>query len=492
MKKLFPSGLLNKGLKQTIAALAFAAVPLLAFAQEAADVIEPPKEFDPVGWDWMFIASVVLTILVLLVIIRTFDIGSLTETITGKKVIKWDKVNGLVGIIFLVAAVIGVAYEMVYHGKYVLLGNASSAHGKALDSMFMWTFVTTFIVFCITEILLFYFMFRYSYNENRKAHYFFHNNKLELIWTVVPAIVLTFLVLRGFNTWSRITDVSKLDKNTETIEVFAYQFGWKARYNGEDKQFGESSFTFISGKNPLGLAVNGYVDSLSAELNADLKSISTLIGSVEDSTIAWNKELQDLESKQNTTAYPAIYKDIKQKANDASSGAYLTKLERDKRRKTLNLQRIASYRKNKEYFNNSANDDKITTEIVIVKNRSYLFKFRARDVIHSAWMPEFRAQMNVVPGMGTHFAFIPVKTTEEARKEKNDSAFDYYLYCNKICGAAHYNMKIKITVVETMADFNTWIAAQAPVVALPMPVSPGGEMKKSDSAAAIKPTVASK
>lgn len=494
MKKLFPNRLIVKSLKIALAAIAFMGMPFMAAAQDAADVVQPPKEFNPMGWDWMFIAAVILTILIILVIVRTFDIGSLTEKVTGKQVIKWDNVNAWLGIIFLTLGAIGVTYELIYHGKYVLLGNSSSLHGVALDNMFSLTFIVTFIVFCITEFLLFYFMFRYRYKEGKKALYFFHNNKLEMIWTVIPAIVLTFLVLRGFTTWSRITNVSKMDKNTEVIEVFAYQFGWKARYSGEDKAFGEHSFTFISGKNPLGLAVNSYVDSLTTEINTDIKNIDKLIASASDSAIVWNTALKDLVGKLNTTAYPLVYKDLKQKTNDVNSGAYVRNLERDKRRKTLTLERIAAYRSNKEFFNNAANDDKITTEIVLVKNKTYLFKFRARDVIHSAWMPEFRAQMNVVPGMATQFGFTPIKTTEEIRKIKNDSAYDFLLYCNKICGAAHYNMKIKITVVETMAEYNTWLATQASVVAPPavMVAPTEGDKPKADSATLTKQTVASK
>lgn len=492
MKKLFPSRLLSKGLKIALAVFAFIGMPFMALAQDAADVVQPPKEFDPMGWDWMLIASIVLTVLLIAIIARSFDIGALTEKVTNKKVVNWNKVNAWVGILFLVAGAAGVAYELVYHGKYVLLGDASSVHGKALDSMFELTFIFTFIVFCITEILLFWFMFRYRYREGQKGLYFFHNNKLEMVWTVVPAIVLTFLVLRGFNTWSRITNVDKLDKNTETIEVFAYQFGWKARYAGEDHKFGEHSFTFISGKNPLGLAVNSYVDSLSADLTNDIKNIDKLLQSADDSAVAWKTALKVFVGKQNLTAYPSVYKDLTQKVNDAESGAYVRNLEKDKRRKKLTLERIAAYKNSKGFFNNAANDDKITTEIVLVKNKTYLFKFRARDVIHSAWMPEFRAQMNVVPGMATQFAFTPTKTTAEARKVKNDSAYDFLLYCNKICGGAHYNMKIKIIVVETVAEYNAWLATQAPVLAPPAPAMPEGDKAKADSASAQKPTVASK
>ena len=194
--------------KKVLTAFSLILAPALAMA---ADVVETPQEFNPMSWDWSTLLTLALMLLVILVIARAFDIGSLTEKISGKRLVSPHKINGWVAIIFLVLSLIGVWYEMVYHGKFVLLNDAASEHGAVYDSMFMWTFGFTFVVFIITEVLLFYFMFRYSYDENRKALYYFHNNKLEVIWTVVPAIVLTFLVLRGFNTWSKITSADNED-----------------------------------------------------------------------------------------------------------------------------------------------------------------------------------------------------------------------------------------------------------------------------------------
>ena len=150
----------------------------MSFAQAAGDVIQPPQEFDPSSWNWMNILICVLILLIVLVIARSFDIGSLAEKITGKKIVNPHKINAIVGVVFLILSFIGVWYEIKYHGKYLLLSNAASAHGAELDSMFMWTFWFTFVVFIFTEFLLFYFMIRYYYREDRKADYFFHNNKL--------------------------------------------------------------------------------------------------------------------------------------------------------------------------------------------------------------------------------------------------------------------------------------------------------------------------
>lgn len=135
-----------------------------------------------------------------------------------------------------------------------------------------------------------------------------------------------------------------------------------------------------------------------------------------------------------------------------------------------------------------AHDDVITSELHLPVDRPVLFKFRSQDVLHSAYFPHFRAQMNVVPGMITQFGFTPTVTTAEYRKtdymeEKMDRIreirkkedlklvaegeetlpsydnFDFFLLCNKICGVAHYNMQMKI-VVETEEEFNAWMEDQ--------------------------------
>jgi cytochrome c oxidase subunit 2 len=126
----------------------------------------------------------------------------------------------------------------------------------------------------------------------------------------------------------------------------------------------------------------------------------------------------------------------------------------------------------------NSQDDIQVTELYLPKGRKIHFKFRSQDVLHSAYMPHFRAQMNCVPGMVTEFGFTPKYTTEEMRqnpeviaktrginkirKEKGEDPyeFDYLLLCNKICGASHYNMQMKITVVEE-DEFNEWIGKQA-------------------------------
>ena len=105
-----------------------------------------------------------------------------------------------------------------------------------------------------------------------------------------------------------------------------------------------------------------------------------------------------------------------------------------------------------------ASDDIITREVHLVINEPVLLKFRSQDVIHSAFLPHFRVQMNCVPGMTTQFGFTPTKTTTQM-KESEGKDFEYILLCNKICGLAHFNMQMKF-VVETQEEYDTWVATK--------------------------------
>jgi len=139
----------------------------------------------------------------------------------------------------------------------------------------------------------------------------------------------------------------------------------------------------------------------------------------------------------------------------------------------------------------NAQDDIAVSELHIPKGKKVHFKFRSQDVLHSAYMPHFRAQMNCVPGMVTEFAFKPIMTTDEMRQDAkmqekvatinqirakksaqlvaegktplDPYTFDYLLLCNKICGASHYNMQMKI-VVDTPQDFKTWLKDKGTIV----------------------------
>jgi len=264
----------------------------------------------------------------------------------------------------------------------VLLPESASIEGEHEDRLFDITYWLIGIVQFIMQFIIFYFSFKYRGKKTRKALFYADSHKLEIIWTVVPSVVLVLLIGYGLWQWDNVMDLSG-DDDALVIEVYSKQFSWEARYAGEDNTLGLGNVNFIKGINTMGV------------------------------------DMSDLNSR----------------------------------------------------------DDKQVTEIHLPKGRKVIFKFRSQDVLHSAYMPHFRAQMNCVPGMVTQFGFTPKYTTEEMRanqetidkvaginkirsaKGEDLYEFDYLLLCNKICGASHYNMQMKIIVEEEEA-FNSWIAAQ--------------------------------
>jgi cytochrome c oxidase subunit 2 len=112
-------------------------------------------------------------------------------------------------------------------------------------------------------------------------------------------------------------------------------------------------------------------------------------------------------------------------------------------------------------------DDKVVrSEFHIPKGKQVSFHINSRDVIHSAYMPHFRQQINAVPGMTTEMHFVPIRTTKEMREITHNNKFDFILLCNKICGASHYNMQMTV-VVDEQADYDAWYAKQQTFFAKP-------------------------
>ncbi len=283
----------------------------------------------------------------------------------------------------------GLMIYSMYKGQVVLLPRESgSLEGEHIDNLFVITMTMIIFVQFVTQFLIYYFTFRYRGVKGTKAKFYADSHKLELWWTVTPAVVLTGLILYGLWTWNSVMDTSDAE-NPLVIELYAKQFSWEARYAGEDNELGLANVRFIEGINTMGI---------------------------------------DMTDK-------------------------------------------------------NAVDDVPTRELHLPKGRKVVFKFRSQDVLHSAYMPHFRAQMNCVPGMVTSFGFTPAVTTVEMRQNeatiakfeeinkireaegKEPVEFDYLLLCNKICGSSHYNMQMKI-VVEEETEFNAWLKQQKTIAQL--------------------------
>ncbi|MBL7919487.1 MAG: cytochrome c oxidase subunit II [Bacteroidia bacterium] len=260
---------------------------------------------------------------------------------------------------------------------------AASVHGAKIDTLWDANIYLITFVFLVTNFFLFWFAYKYRGTSKTKASYITHNNKLEMAWTIIPAVALAFIIIFGLKYWNEIMeDANKPDR--VIVELYAKQFDWTARYAGKDGKLGETDYRQIDGGNAVGM------DTLDVMGNDDIL---------------------------------------------------------------------------------------VKNEFHIPVGREIELNMRSRDVIHSAYLPHFRAQMNCVPGMITTFKFTPTKTTAQMKKDpyvvkmmaginaqrakfgKEPVEFDYLLLCNKICGASHYNMQMNV-IVDTEADYNAWIAKQ--------------------------------
>ncbi len=162
-----------------------------------------------------------------------------------------NRINAFLLLAFLIVGLIGVWYcNHRLSGK--ILGEAASDHGERIDVMIWITLWVTGIVFVITQVALFWFAFKYQESDTRKAFYYPHNNNLEIIWTAIPAIVLTVLVGFGLYYWFKITD--EAPENSQVVEITGKQFNWEFRYPGKDNILGKKYFkkTNEAENNPLG------------------------------------------------------------------------------------------------------------------------------------------------------------------------------------------------------------------------------------------------
>ena len=205
-------------------------------------------------------ALIILLILILLgvIIIQVSKVNELSSRIRGEEesFYQGNDRTGLWMFIFMIVFLIACVVSAYYY-KNVMLGygplKAASAHGDSLDSLFNVTLFFTGIVFVVTQYLLFWFSYKYRAKKGAKADFFPHNTNLEIIWTVIPAIVMTFLVVKGLVVWNDVMpDVGPDDEYME-IEATGFQFGWDLRYPGPDGKLGTRDFTKIDlGSNPLG------------------------------------------------------------------------------------------------------------------------------------------------------------------------------------------------------------------------------------------------
>jgi cytochrome c oxidase subunit 2 len=239
---------------------------------------------------------------------------------------------------------------------------------------------------------------------------------------------LAVIIILGLQTWSHLTGPTKPE--AEKIELFSKQFDWTARYAGADNTLGLYDYKLTLDNNELALLTSNTIDS---SLNNMLNGATGI------------RSLQKLLNNRDT-----VY-------SDSTLNVLRTDLSRKERLYRFLNQMKQNHNKR---LDASAWDDIIQKDtLYLCKGQEYEIALRAKDVIHSAYFPHFRAQMNAVPGMATRMKFTPNKTTAEMRAEKNDDNFNYILMCNKICGGAHYKMKMVVVVLDRPA-YKKWMDAK--------------------------------
>ena len=373
----------------------------------------------------IILRAVILGTVALAQLVRVYELSAKLRKNAEHEVPNRDNVmNARFMLVFMLFQFFGLIYLMLKYG-WTGRGEAASIEGVETDWLLNLNFVIILIGFFLTNFLLFYFSFKYVRKPGVKAYYYPHNNKLEMIWTIIPAIVLAAIIILGLKSWNKLTAISGDD--AVRIELFAKQYDWTARYAGADNVLGRHDYKLTADNNELALVTSNTIDS----------SIRIM-----------------LEGTSGIEAIQRVLNNRDTVLNDSTMNVLRVELSRKERLLRLLFQMKGNHAKG---LDNSAWDDIIQKDtLYLCVNQPYEFNFRAKDVLHSAYFPHFRAQMNAVPGMTTRTKFKPIFTTQEMRKKMNDPKFNFVLLCNKICGGAHYKMKM-IIVVKDKKSFDVWM-----------------------------------
>jgi len=210
---------------------------------------------------WMLLAIVAMIFLVIFQIAKASEyVGVLKGEKKSRE--QSNKINAFLMIVFLVVGLAGAWWcNKTLAAETLFAQGSASKEGEQIDFMFMLTLLATGIIFLATQVCLFVFSYMYQEKEGRKAFYLPHNNRLEVIWTVIPAIVLSVLVVIGLRHWFKIT--GDPPANSMVVEITGQQFGWTYRYPGPDGELGKKSYKLINIQN------NGLGQDWKDKANAD-------------------------------------------------------------------------------------------------------------------------------------------------------------------------------------------------------------------------------
>ncbi len=116
------------------------------------------------------------------------------------------------------------------------LPEQASTYAPQIDDMFHLIMWITGVIFVVVEGVLLLFLWKYRHREGRVAKYTHGNNRLEVIWTIIPALICVMLALLSRRIWEDIKE--KMPNDAVQVQVTAEQFAWNFRYPGPDGKFG--------------------------------------------------------------------------------------------------------------------------------------------------------------------------------------------------------------------------------------------------------------
>jgi cytochrome c oxidase subunit 2 len=204
------------------------------------------------------IALGILLVLVLLLVVfgLLFRLQILTSIFSGsvnREIGTSNRVNAILMIVFMIVG--GAAFAWSFADSFDdMVPPIASVHGYELESLFWTTMIILGVAFVLTHLMLFIFSYRYQHKEGRRAFFFSHNNKIEIIWTLIPAIVMASLVFAGWKEWTKITGPAP--KDSIVLEVMGKQFNWLVRYPGRDQKLGVVNYRLIDATNEFGFDLN--------------------------------------------------------------------------------------------------------------------------------------------------------------------------------------------------------------------------------------------
>ena len=115
------------------------------------------------------------------------------------------------------------------------LPEQASTYAHEIDGMFHLIMWITGVIFVIVEGILLGFLWKYRHRDGRQAHYTHGNNRLEVIWTIVPALICVMLALLSRRIWTQIKE--NMPQEATQVHITGEQFAWNIRYPGADGKF---------------------------------------------------------------------------------------------------------------------------------------------------------------------------------------------------------------------------------------------------------------